>query len=59
MVDGTYENIPDKTRWVPLCVAAKFGYLDIVECLLRNKADVCQKDNDGLTPLHHSSNNGH
>ena len=43
----------------PLCWAAQEGHQEIAELLLRDKADVNAKDDNGWTPLHDAAMYGH
>jgi ankyrin repeat protein len=44
--------------WTPLHMAALYGYKDVAELLLANKAEVNAKDKGGETPLHMAAMNG-
>ena len=46
-------------RWTPLHEACNFGYMDIVELLLKNGADVNAEGGDKDTPLHDAAMNNH
>jgi ankyrin repeat protein len=41
--------------WTPLHLAVRFGYKEVVELLIANKADVNAKDIRGKTPLQHAN----
>lgn len=43
----------------PLYLACEYGHLNVVELLLRSKADVNFCDNDGASPLFIASQQGH
>jgi 26S proteasome non-ATPase regulatory subunit 10 len=43
----------------PLHHAASWGYKDVAELLLTNKADINAKNNFGQTPLHEAASFGH
>lgn len=43
----------------PLHHAAAWGYSDVVQALLDNKADINRVDNSGQTPLHLAAQKGH
>jgi len=42
-----------------LCYASRFGYVELVQYLLANKADVSAVGENRSTPLHFASENGH
>ena len=44
-----------------LDLAAKYGHLKVVKCLIKHKADINPKDtrNSDKTPLMHAAINGH
>lgn len=44
-------NIQDQKGYTPLIFAAYYGHEDIVQVLLKNKANPCLKDNRGNTAL--------
>ena len=43
----------------PLCTAARYGHLEVVQWLAKNGGSVVQADNDGMTPLCIAAYNGH
>ena len=45
-------DVPDKTGWTPLAVAARNGFADVVEALLSWGADPDAASNQGRTPMH-------
>ncbi len=49
LVNGEDQN------WLPLSLAARSGFNDIVEILIANNADVNGKDINGFTALHSSA----
>jgi ankyrin repeat protein len=49
----------DKNSDTPLNRACFMGYLDIIEILLGNRADVNLYDKDGWASLHSAGLNGH
>ena len=57
---GAKVNAVDNAeKWTPLMFAAAEGNLEVVEVLLENQADACQKDNDGETALTFAQDNDH
>jgi len=52
-------NAKDNYGWTPLHGAAWYGYKDVVELLLANKADANAIDKDGKTTLHWAAAAGH
>jgi ankyrin repeat protein len=46
------ESINKYDSETPLIIASRKGYLEIVELLLKNRADINKSDQDGETPLH-------
>jgi ankyrin repeat protein len=43
----------------PLCIACENGHCEVVDALLRKKADVNKAGSDGITPLAVARRNGH
>lgn len=58
---GAYVDKPvGNDGFTPLCVAARHGYLALVECLVKELgADVHQADYNGCTPVYTAAHSGH
>lgn len=56
--DKSYAGIVGNPRFVPLCVAARGGYDEVVLVLLDNGADIEQQDYQGNTALEHAAESG-
>ena len=49
----------DYKNWTTLHKASKFGFLHVVEVLVIDGANLNVKTNEGKTPLHYASQEGH
>ena len=54
-----WNNEIDSEKCTPLTMAAKEGYIKIVEILVKNHAKVNVADKDGKSPFHFAIQNGH
>ena len=48
---GADVNAKNKSLETPIMMAAKHNYVEIIDLLLKNAADVNRKDNDNYTAL--------
>lgn len=52
-------NLPDKSGYSPLLIAAQAGQINVLHLLIKAGAYVDYKDNRGNTALHHAAQHGH
>ena len=58
MHNNDYINDVDKQNWTPLYHAVSEGHIEIVNYLLKNKADVTVRTEKGLNVYHRAANKG-
>ena len=52
------EDVNTYRTCTPLCVAASYGHVNVMSCLVQNGADVNARADDSCTPLMEASRNG-